>query len=115
MFPHSRSSILSQNSGHKGSHISGCLFHLCILLSLLSKGERTSLAKHLFTHAMNQMRELICIKTNQKEAWPAFTFPAHYMAVQNLGLAQGEMKGERLSLCGSAALCYLQIFQELHC
>jgi len=35
---------------------------------------------------------MICSKTNPQKAWPAFSFPAHYMDVQNLGLAQREMK-----------------------
>lgn len=58
---------------------------------------------------MNQIRELICIKTNPKDSWTAFSFPAHCIAVQSLGLAQGEMD----PLCSSAALYCLQIFLEL--
>ena len=41
---------------------------------------------------VNSMWEMICSKTNPQKAWPAFSFPAHYMDVQNLGLAQREMK-----------------------
>lgn len=60
---------------------------------------------------MNQIRKLVCIKTNPKDSWLAFSFPAHCMAVQSLGQAQGEMD----PLCSSAALYYLQIFLELPC
>lgn len=69
--------------------------HLWQLVSPLhspSPSLKPFLAKHLCIHAMNQIRELVCIKTSPKEAWPAFSFPAHYMAVQSLGLAQGKMK-----------------------
>lgn len=39
-----------------------------------------------------------------------------YMCVQNLGLAWGDLKGDKAeSFCGSAALLYLQLFQELPC
>lgn len=45
--------------------------HLWLLVSSLhsaSPSYKSSLAEHLYTLAMNQIRELICIKTNPKEA-----------------------------------------------
>lgn len=79
----------SKDSGHKGSPISGCLFHLCILLPFLTNHLLPNICAPL---RWTKIRELICIQTNPKEAWPVFSFPAHHVAVQNRGRAREEMK-----------------------
>lgn len=111
--PHSRTSMLIKDSEHKGSPISGCLFHLCIFLPLLSNPLLPNICAPV---RWTRLGKRSALRLTQKKPGQLSAFQLTTWLCKTLTWHKGRWRetGQQ-SLCGSAALCYLQIFLELPC